>query len=127
VAECPEEMKSFQEAASAQQDLCEMLDALETTVLDLLKQRDQLRKTLEDLCRQSSIHQPNRSTRSPTGRKPPRSRAQQERKKKSDPVETPAVNQSESSDESKVPTGARNALGRTLAQLRVNRNRGHSR
>jgi hypothetical protein len=122
----PEEMKSFQKAASARQDLCKMLDALESIVLDLLKERDQLRKKLEERCRQSPIHQPNRSTRSPTNKKPARSRAQQERTKKNDPVETPAVNPSKSSDESTVPTGARNALGRTLAQLRVNRDRGHS-
>jgi hypothetical protein len=100
-----------------------MLDTLESTVLDLLKERDQLRNELEELCRQSSI----RSTRRPTGKKtPPRSRAQQERTKKSDPVETSAVNPSESPDESKVPPGTRNALGRTLAQLRVNRDRGQS-
>jgi hypothetical protein len=127
VAECPEEIKSLQEVVPAQQGLCEMLDTLESTVLDLLKERDQLRKKLEELCQQSSIRQPNRSTRRPTGTKtPPRSRAQQERTKKSDPVETPAVNPSESPDESKVPTGTRNALGRTLAQLRVNRDRGQS-
>lgn len=103
-----------------------MLDALESIVLDLVRERDQLLENIEELRRHSSIKKPRRSTRKRAGKKPRGSRAQQGRRKKSDPVQKPAVNPSVSPDESKAPTGTRNALGRTLAQLRVNRDSGHS-
>jgi hypothetical protein len=105
-----------------------MLDRLESTVLDLARERDQLRKKIEELSRQLSSRRPSRSRRARTGKKPSRSIAKQERRKKSDPAETAAAKAraakaAASPDESKTPTGTRNALGRTLAQLRLNRDR----
>lgn len=120
-----EEIRSSQKAASAQQDLCEILDTLESNVLDLLKERDQLRKKVEELGQQPSIRQPKRSKRRSTARKASRSSAKQKRAKKSDPIEKPAVKTSAPPDGSEAAKGTRNALGRTLAQLRLNRDRGH--
>jgi septal ring factor EnvC (AmiA/AmiB activator) len=117
-------MKSSKDAASAPWDLSEMLEALEAGILQLRQERDKLRKELEELRRQAAIQQPNRSKRARNGRNRPRSRAQQKHSKKNDPLQTPAV-KSDFPIEPRAPRKTKNALGRTLTQLRANRDFGH--
>jgi hypothetical protein len=107
-----------------------MLEALEAGILHLRQERDKLRNELEELRRQPAVQQPavqqpKRAKRGRSGPKRPRSRAQQKRPKKNDLAQTPAV-KSEFPNEPGAPRKTRNALGRTLTQLRANRDSGPS-
>lgn len=115
---CPEEMKSSEETVSAPSDLSEMLGALEAGVFQLRQERNKLRRELDELRRQPSIQKHTRPRLSRNGRKRPRPRAQQRHSKNSDPVQTPTV-QTEFPNEPGAPRKTRNALGRTLIQLRA--------
>jgi hypothetical protein len=119
---CPQEMKSSEETASAPWDLSEMLEALEAGIFQLRHERDRLREELEELRRQSAIQQSSGARR---GRNARKGNARQKHLKKNDPVQTPTV-KSVFPNEPVTPRKIRNALGRTLTQLRANRDCGHS-
>jgi hypothetical protein len=109
-------MKSSPEAAPAEKYLGEMLDALEAGLLRLRRARDDLRETLERAARQSA-RQPRNPRRSPA----PKPRPEKDRS-----LQPSTPNEAEPQSQPKAPRKTRNALGRTLTQMRVPREPGHS-
>jgi len=120
-----------------------MLDALEAGILELREERDQLRTRLEELRLEEPVRSTSRgkSTRRKSGRKsrkkPRGSQKQAARSRKVhsiqertvNSVDQTAANAQESQNEpneSRAPRKTRNALGRTLSQLRAIRESGHS-
>jgi hypothetical protein len=105
-------MKSPPDAATAEKNLCELLDAIEARLLHLRRERDELRETLDQVRRQLGIQlsTPPQSRRA----KLPRNVG----KPRHLPVETQALNQTELPNQPK-PRKTRQALGRTLSQTRL--------
>jgi hypothetical protein len=132
----------FEPDSAAEQNLCGMLDALEAGILELREERDQLRSKLEELRFEGPVRSISRrkSTRRKSGRKsrkkPRGSLKQSARSRKVDSIqEKPGDSAGQTAPNPQEPTNepnekaqrkTRNALGRTLSQLRAIRDSGRS-
>lgn len=108
------------QGAAAENCLCEMLDALEAGVLQLLQQRNELRAILAQVGKPHSVRQPKRPKIAHNGKSPRRSRASEVRTDKTD---SPFTSTAPGKLQNEPPTRkTRNALGRSLTQIRATRN-----
>jgi hypothetical protein len=112
------DMELPHEAAPAETNLCELLDALEAGLLHMRRERDELRETLARSGRQSG-RRPAAKTRA--------AKTTRTEKINNPQVSAPDQTEPESPPQkpSKKPSKPRQALGRTLNQIRTPREPGH--
>jgi adenylate kinase len=109
-------MESVNEAATAENSLCEMLDAVEAGLLRLRRERDELRAALETGGKPAIAPKPQKAAKKAAKKTAAKKAAVKKAAKKTVAKAAKTVD-----SEPAKPAKPRQALGRTLLQIRAPR------